>query len=295
MSAARPDFTGTWRFNPARSVLQIAAPDATIFVVDHREPTLRISQTHIVGDKQDPAISLIIPCYNEAALLPRLLASIETARRAFRGDPAGIEVIVANNASTDDTAALAAAAGCRVAFTEVRRIAAARNAGAAIARGAILAFIDADSQVHPDTFNAIAAFMARPDIVAGSTGATMERWSVGIAVCYAMMIPIVWATAMDIGVVFCRRPDFDAAGGYDETLKFAEDVKFLVDLRRVGRRRGRKLIRATRAKVIASTRKFDQFGEWHFLWMLGKSPWYFLNRRAGDAFADKYWYGSGRS
>jgi glycosyltransferase involved in cell wall biosynthesis len=242
-----------------------------------------------------PAISMIIPCHNEAALLPRLLASIETARRAFRGNPADIEVIVADNASTDDTAAIATSAGCRVAFTAVRRIAAARNAGAAAARGGILAFIDADSQIHPDTFNVITAFMGRPGVVGGTTGATMERWSVGIAVSYAMMLPIVWATTMDVGVVFCRRADFDAVGGYDETLKFAEDVKLLLDLRRVGRRRGSRLIRARSAKVIASTRKFDQFGDWHFLAMMGKAPWYLLNRRAGDAFADRYWYRSGRS
>ena len=241
-----------------------------------------------------PAISLIIPCYNEAAYLPRLLASVETARRAFRGHSDDVEVIVSDNASTDDTAARASAAGCRVAFTGVRCIAAARNAGAAIARGAILAFIDADSQIHPETFNVITAFLARPEVVGGTTGATMERWSLGIAVCYAMMIPIVWATTMDVGVVFCRRADFDAIGGYDETLKFAEDIKLLFDLRRVGRRRGSRLVRARSAKVIASTRKFDQFGEWHFLGMLGKAPWYLLNRRAGDAFAEKYWYRSGR-
>ena len=241
-----------------------------------------------------PAISMIIPCHNEAALLPRLLATIEAARRAHRGDPADIEVIVSDNASTDETVAIAKSAGCRVAFTEVRRIAAARNAGAAVAQGRILAFIDADSQIHPDTFNVITAFMARPEVVGGSTGATMERWSVGIAVCYAMMLPIVWATTMDVGVVFCRREDFDAIGGYDETLKFAEDVKFLFALRRVGRSRGSRLVRARAAKVVASTRKFDQFGEWHFLAMIGKTPWYLLNRRAGDAFADRYWYRSGR-
>jgi glycosyltransferase involved in cell wall biosynthesis len=241
-----------------------------------------------------PSISVIVPCHNEAEYLPRLLASIETARRAFSGGPAAIELIVADNASTDDTASIAASAGCRVAFTALRRIAAARNAGAAIARGEILAFIDADSQIHPDTFNAISAFLARADVVAGTTGATMERWSPGIAVCYAMMIPIVWATSMDIGVVFCRRRDFEAIGGYDETLKFAEDVRFLIDLRRLGRRRGSRLVRARHAKVIASTRKFDQFGDWHFLGMLVKAPLYLLHRRAGDAFADKYWYRSGR-
>jgi hypothetical protein len=241
-----------------------------------------------------PLISLIIPCHNEAALLPRLLATVEVARRAYRGDPADIEVIVSDNASTDDTVAIATAAGCRLAFTGVRRIAAARNAGAAAAHGGVLAFIDADSQIHPDTFTVVAGCMARPDVVAGATGATMERWSLGIAVCYAMMLPVVWATGMDIGVVFCRRADFDAVGGYDETLKFAEDVKFLVALRRAGRPGGRALVRATAAKVIASTRKFDQFGDWHFLAMVLGAPWYLVNRRAGDAFADRYWYRSGR-
>jgi glycosyltransferase involved in cell wall biosynthesis len=241
-----------------------------------------------------PAISVIIPCYNEAALLPRLLTSIETARHAFSGGPGRIEVVVADNRSTDGTAAIAEARGCRVASSAIRRIGAVRNAGAAAARGAVLAFIDADSEIHPETFNAIAAFMDRPEVIAGTTGATMERWSPGIALTYVMMLPVVWATTMDIGVVFCRRADFDAVGGYDETLKFAEDVKFLLALRRLGRTRGSRLVRARATKVIASTRKFDQFGDWHYLSILWKGAWYLLNRRARDAFADQYWYKSGR-
>jgi glycosyltransferase involved in cell wall biosynthesis len=241
------------------------------------------------------SISLIIPCYNEAALLPRLLATVETARRAYRGDPADLEIIVSDNDSTDATATIAAAAGCRVAFTATRCIAAARNAGAAIAQGSVVAFIDADSQIHPDTFNFIAGCMAEPGLVGGATGATMERWSPGIVVCHALLLQIALATGLDIGVVFCRRADFDAIGGYDETLRFAEDIKLLFDLRRIGKARGARLLRRRRGAIaIASTRKFDQFGEWHFLAMIVKSPWYFLNRRAGDAFADSYWYRSGR-
>jgi hypothetical protein len=50
---SRPDFSGTWRFNPARSVLQIPAPDSTLFVIDHREPLFRLSRTHVIGGKSD--------------------------------------------------------------------------------------------------------------------------------------------------------------------------------------------------------------------------------------------------
>jgi hypothetical protein len=49
----KPDFSGTWVFDPGRSRLEIAAPDATTFVVEHREPMLRISRTHVAGDRSD--------------------------------------------------------------------------------------------------------------------------------------------------------------------------------------------------------------------------------------------------
>ena len=163
-----------------------------------------------------------------------------------------------------------------------------------MARGAIVAFIDADSSLHPETFNVIAAFLSRPDVVGGTTGVTMERWSVGIALSYAAMLPLVWVTGMDTGVVFCRRADFQAVGGYDETLKFAEDVRFLVALGRLGRARGSRLVRARAAKAVASTRKFDQFGHWHYVAISWKVPWYLISQRARDAFSDRYWYKSGR-
>jgi hypothetical protein len=50
---AQTDFSGTWRFNSSKSTLQIAAPDATIFVIDHREPFLRLTRTHVVGQTSD--------------------------------------------------------------------------------------------------------------------------------------------------------------------------------------------------------------------------------------------------
>lgn len=49
----KPDFSGTWKFNPSKSVLQIPAPDSSIFVVEHREPAFRIQRTHVFGQKSD--------------------------------------------------------------------------------------------------------------------------------------------------------------------------------------------------------------------------------------------------
>ena len=117
-------------------------------------------------------------------------------------------MIVADNGSTDDTGAIALARGCRVATVSKRIIGASRNGGAAVATAPILCFVDADMQIHPDTFNAIARAMADPRFVGGATGVTMERWSVGIALTYAMILPLVWLTNMDTGVVFMRRADF---------------------------------------------------------------------------------------
>jgi hypothetical protein len=112
---------------------------------------------------------------------------------------------------------------------------------------------------------------------------------VGLAATYAMMIPLVWATRFDTGLVFCRREDFVAVGGYPEELRLAEDVAFLWRLRRLGRRRGQRLRRLRRYKVVASTRKFDEHGDWHYFGFLARAPALLFGARF-DALADRYWY-----
>lgn len=238
-----------------------------------------------------PLISMIIPAYNESRLLPALLDSVDHARQRFHAGADQVEVIVADNVSTDDTAALAAARGCRVARVEKRAIAAARNGGAAIASGHLVAFIDADSRIHPETFNAIAVTMAKDHVIVGATGVVPERWSLGIFVTWAIMTPMVWLTGVDAGVVFCRRADFQAIGGYDEELLYAEDVKILFTLKKLGRARGQRFERPSNVKAVTSARKFDKHGDWHFIIEMPLAGWRVLfNKEHGKKFADKYWY-----
>jgi glycosyltransferase involved in cell wall biosynthesis len=240
------------------------------------------------GPDDAPDISLVIPAWNEAARLPRLLESVAVARARYAGR---VEVIVADNGSTDATAALAAAAGAQVVAVEKRCIAAARNGGAAVARAPILAFVDADSRLHPDVFTAVAAAMARPATLGGASRVTMERWSVGIAVTFALMLPLVWITGFDTGLVFWRRDDFVALGGYDESRLFAEDVDFLWRLRRLGRPRGQRLVRLRGVRTVTSARKFDARGDWHYLTQMPAVAWkLWRDHRTADEFARKYWY-----
>jgi len=239
--------------------------------------------------------SVIIPAYNEERYLARLLESIAVARSNYSGGPDEIEVIVANNDSTDRTAEIAAAHGARVTTIKKRRIAAARNGGARAACGEILCFIDADSAVHPQTFDAIDKAMKTGSYVWGVTGAILERKSFALMVTYCVAIPMVWLTGLDTGLSFCRREDFEIVGGYDENRLYAEDVILPLALRRLGRTRGQKLIRLPQVKALACTRKFDQFGDWHYFWMLGHVLKSLLTWNWHDEkLAQRYWYDSGR-
>ena len=239
--------------------------------------------------------SVIIPAHNEEKYLPRLLDSIEVARSNYSGGRDQIEVIVADNLSTDRTAEVAAARGARVVTVAKRRIAAARNGGGHAARGEIVCFIDADSALHPQTFTAIDHTMSTGRFVGGATGIRLERKSLGLLAAYCGCMTLVVLVGIDTGVVFCRREDFEAVGGYDETRLYAEDVIFPMALRRLGRTRGQRLTRLPRIKVLGCTRKFDQFGDWHYFWMMGHVFKSMVTGNWNDEqLAERYWYNSGR-
>jgi glycosyltransferase involved in cell wall biosynthesis len=239
--------------------------------------------------------SVIIPAYNEEKYLPRLLDSIEAAKANYSGGPGEVEVVVGDNNSTDRTAEVARARGARVVHVAKRRIAAARNGAGRAAKGEILCFIDADSAVHPQTFEAIDGVMHSGRYVWGATGFVLERKSFALLVTYVMAIPFVLLTGLDSGLSFCRREDFEAVGGYDESRLYAEDVIFPQALRRLGRTRGQRITRLPQVKALGCTRKFDQFGDWHYFWMLGHAFKSLITRNWHDEeLAQRYWYDSGR-
>jgi glycosyltransferase involved in cell wall biosynthesis len=244
--------------------------------------------------------SVVIPAFNEEAVLPRLLDTIEVARNRYRSGRGSLEIIVADNCSTDATAHIAKDGGCVVVPVEKRVIGAARNGGARRASGDILAFVDADTQVHADTFNEIADVMSDPAVVGGATGISLQRSSLGISATFAMLVvagslvrvmigerPI---RNVDTGVTFCRRRDFEEIGGYSEELLFGEDAKFLIDLKRLGRPRRQHFARGMKSRAVFSTRKFDEHGDWHYFPLALRMVASVVTRGGISGWARRYWY-----
>lgn len=93
-----------------------------------------------------PSISAVMPAYNATALLPQVLSPLLAMLRA--GEIA--EVLVVDDRSTDDTAAVAAALGARVlVMPQNGGPGAARNLAAQHAVGEVLWLVDSDVVVHP--------------------------------------------------------------------------------------------------------------------------------------------------
>lgn len=236
-------------------------------------------------------ISLVIPAFNEARRLPALLESVEIARSRYAGGADQVETIVADNASTDATAEIARSFDCQVVSVEGRPIARVRNAGANAASGETLAFVDADSRIHPETFNAIDTTLSR-GVIVGATGFRMSRSSPGIAASMLVTRAILLAGGADSGVIFCRRTDWLAVGGYNTERRYAEDVQLFRDLKRLGRSRRQRFARARGVRTITSARKFDRYGDWHLFTTLVRGVgWFVFNRGAWKRFTDDYWYG----
>lgn len=101
----------------------------------------------------DPAISVVIPCYNAAAFLG------ETLRSAVKQTHPPVEVIVVDDGSSDNSAKLAESYGSpvRVIRQPNGGAAVARNTGVKAATGDWIAFLDADDLWAPTRLDTLAA------------------------------------------------------------------------------------------------------------------------------------------
>ena len=193
------------------------------------------------------SVSFIIPAHNEEQLLGRTLSAIAAVVRSLK-EP--VEVIVVDDASTDGTVAIASAHRARVISVQCRHISAARNAGARVANGEMLVFVDADTVVNSAAVRSAIAAMRAGAVGGGSAFSFDGRVPLYARLLTAAALLIYRAARLAGGCfLFCTRRAFDAVGGFDETVYAAEEA---VMSRALGRQ-GQFVI--LRESVVTSGRK----------------------------------------
>jgi glycosyltransferase involved in cell wall biosynthesis len=202
-------------------------------------------------------LSVVIPAFNEEALLADSLRSVRAAMRAFDELGWTSELIVCDNNSTDRTASIARAAGATVCVEPVNQIARARNTGASHATGDWLVFVDADSNPSVALFSDVAgAIRAGRCLAGGSTVqlAGSHHWVVTLFthVWNALSRIARWAPG---SFIFCEASAFQTMGGFSEELYAGEEIDLFRRFKRLARRRGRTIVILHRHPLRTSDRK----------------------------------------
>lgn len=229
--------------------------------------------------------SVVIPAYNEARYLP---ATLQAVRRAedFLCEP--VEIIVADNESTDATVAVAREYGARVVTVDIHCIAAVRNRGAAAATGRYLVFCDADNRMSPNMLDAIRRKMDTGRYVGGGiTRARYDRESRGIRLTHGLVNLGVRASGLSMFLFYTTPEAFWGAGAFDEARLSAEDFDFAKRLRTYGKSRGLRYANLAEGELVMSARKFNEYGDW----ALFRYPVKFLKACLNDPdTAYELWY-----
>ncbi|MEK7480216.1 MAG: glycosyltransferase family 2 protein [Patescibacteria group bacterium] len=190
---------------------------------------------------KSPRVSVIIPAHNESG-------SVEHTVRAVLGQEyPDFEVIVVDNASTDDTGAVAERLGARVVREPRKGILFAKEAGRRAATGEIIAGLDADCVASPDWIRKGVSYFTKPDIVAVTGGyiyddispfmRTFIKW--GFSIVQTRLNALMqWrrhGAYMIGGNCFIRAAALEKIGGFDTSIPFlGEDTDTATRLSAIG-------------------------------------------------------------
>lgn len=189
-----------------------------------------------------PRIALIVPVRNDEARLPAVLDAAMAARQRYHAGERGVEIIVVDRGSTDDTVAVARARGCRVTETPDRSLGAARNAGARLTQGDVLAFATTEFELDPDTFNAVNAAIETDRAAGGVTGVVASATSADVGFLRRAVLGFRRSLGVIPGLVFCRHDIFRAIGGYPEHRLVPDEARFLKSVAAWGKGLDRPLV-----------------------------------------------------
>ena len=227
-------------------------------------------------------LSFIVPAFNEEHELPGALASIRAAAEAAQQS---FEIIVVDDASTDATSEIAMAAGAVVVPVHFRQIAAVRNAGARVARGDVLFFVDADTSISSSHVTEALAALKEGD--AGGGARVVPEGPVPLwGRLFVQIFSIFYFSLAKLGAgafLFTTRENFRAIGGFDQDLFAGEEIYFTLALRKSGR------FKLLSEPIITSGRKLRMHSA---AFILKRAFWLLVAGRRGVLSRDKLdlWY-----
>ncbi|TAN57357.1 MAG: glycosyltransferase family 2 protein [Rhodospirillales bacterium] len=177
-------------------------------------------------------ISVVIPCFNGGAELPRALASLE--KQTFRD----FEIIVVDDGSTDaPTIAFLdkLPSSIRILHQENRGLPAARNAGMRAATGRFLLPLDCDDQLEPEFLSeCLTALTAHPEAAFAFAQMRLEGELTGVTRKSYNPFAQLFLNQLPYCLML-RRQAWEEAGGYDETMRGGyEDWEFNIRLSSLG-------------------------------------------------------------
>ena len=185
---------------------------------------------------ESPKVSVILPTYNRAALLPRAVNSVLAQTYT------DFELLIVDDCSSDDTPqVIAEFADPRIRpFRQGanRGASAARNLGIGKARGEHLAFLDDDNEFTPDSLAVrVAALESAPpevalvygwnDHVDDATGDRQPANRLTLEDAEAFEYALMLRTVAPPSAFLVRRDAARDVGGFEERITFGEDGHFV--------------------------------------------------------------------
>lgn len=181
-------------------------------------------------------VSFIIPVRNDAARLRQCLASIARSGRRH----GAVDVVVADNGSTDGSPEAAREAGATVIVLPDVRLGELRNRAVQASRGDVLAFVDADHEIGPEWVDAAVSVLEDAGVSAVGAPCRPPTPATWVQRLYDRLRrhprtqeEVSWLGSGNMAV---RRTAFQEVGGFDTLLETCEDVDLCRKLRARGKR-----------------------------------------------------------
>jgi glycosyltransferase involved in cell wall biosynthesis len=191
-------------------------------------------------------ISFVIPAYNEENYVGKCIESI---LKETKGKMHDVEIIVVNNASTDQTEKVAKSFPGVIVVNEPKKgLSHARHTGFWASKGDLIANIDADTKLTPDWIEKVfTAFIANPNLVAFSGPyiyydmSKIVNFGVRIFYYLGFIFHLINKTILNSGAMLqggnfiVRRSALEKIGGYNLDFDFyGEDTDIACRLHKVG-------------------------------------------------------------